>query len=218
MENNSIQEYFNFGVDKSKGAISRYCALFKYAILARVENNPNFDFDNVLNSANACLQWLETAGFFKGPASTRFHEAYEGGLCEHSLKVAERILELHTCEAFKNVPLYSAILVALVHDWCKIGQYESYQKNVKDSSGNWVKETAFKTSDNLKSSLGHGVSSMYLISKWVVLTTDEANAIRWHMGAWRVADSETGELQFANETYPLVHMLQFADQLSIVKY
>ena len=30
------------------------------------------------------LGWLQKSDFFTAPASTRYHGAYEGGLCEHS--------------------------------------------------------------------------------------------------------------------------------------
>ena len=33
------------------------------------------------------LGWLQKSDFFTAPASTRYHGAYEGGLCEHSLDV-----------------------------------------------------------------------------------------------------------------------------------
>ena len=33
------------------------------------------------------LDWLKTTDFFKAPASTRYHGAYENGLCEHSVTV-----------------------------------------------------------------------------------------------------------------------------------
>ena len=35
------------------------------------------------------LDWLDKSDFFQAPASTRFHGAYAGGLCEHSLDVLE---------------------------------------------------------------------------------------------------------------------------------
>ena len=31
------------------------------------------------------LSWLQKSDFFTAPASTKYHGAYEGGLCEHSL-------------------------------------------------------------------------------------------------------------------------------------
>ena len=33
------------------------------------------------------LSWLQKSDFFTAPASTKYHGAYEGGLCEHSMDV-----------------------------------------------------------------------------------------------------------------------------------
>ena len=62
--------------------------------------------------ADRLLDYLASPGcdFFTAPASTRFHGAYEGGLCEHSLNVydclcdymhRDRVKELYglTCSA-----------------------------------------------------------------------------------------------------------------------
>lgn len=35
------------------------------------------------------LDWLCKADFFEAPASTKYHGAYAGGLCQHSLDVYE---------------------------------------------------------------------------------------------------------------------------------
>ena len=40
------------------------------------------------------LDWLEKSDFYRAPASTKYHGAYEGGLCEHSLDVLEQALKL----------------------------------------------------------------------------------------------------------------------------
>ena len=40
------------------------------------------------------IEKLEELGFFKAPASTKFHLNYEGGLLEHSMNVCEMALEL----------------------------------------------------------------------------------------------------------------------------
>ena len=198
-----------------------YNLLLKWAVYCRTcpEGTVPLNLQSKLNhNINSLTDWLSNAGFYTSPASTKYHEAYKGGLCHHSLKVAQNMIMLHKLEAFATVDLASAVLVALVHDWCKIGFYESYEKNVKDEYGNWVKQLAYKYTDEPTMPLGHGVSSMFLAGKWFQLTAEEALAIRWHMGAWRVVDSECNELQAANEKYPLVHMLQFADQLSITQY
>lgn len=166
-----------------------------------------------------CVNWLTTTDFYEAPASTIYHESEVGGLLKHTFAVAYHALKLCALPEFKKVNPEDAIFVALVHDWCKIGYYESYQKNVKnETTGQWEKQTAFKRKDLSYSCLGHGVSSMYIAQKFFKLSIDECCAIRWHMSSWRVVDSEMNELQQANEDYPLVHLLQFADQLSLVKY
>lgn len=163
-------------------------------------------------------QWLRSTDFFTAPASSRYHEAIPGGLLIHSLRVYNNILELMKVDKFNKVDVVSATLVALTHDWCKINYYEVYQKNVKDeSTGQWHKENAYKVNQR-GVTLGHGVTSMFLAQKLFDLMPDECLAIRWHMGHWRVCDAEVDELQQSNEKIPLVHLLQFADQLAIVKY
>ena len=174
---------------------------------------PNIEF-----RLRSMLDWLKKTDFYQAPASTRYHEAYKHGLVQHSLKVYNRLIDLMKTDAFKDVSLASAVITALMHDWCKVDTYEPYMKNVKDdTTGQWHQEKAYRK--NQKSiPLGHGVSSMFLASKFLALTPDEALAIRWHMGHWRVCDDEIDELQKANETCPLVHLIQFADQLAIVNY
>lgn len=174
--------------------------------------------DQLLARMKYTADWLRSTDFFYAPASSQYHDAEPGGLLKHSLRVYNNILELMKVDKFNKVDVASAALVALVHDWCKIDMYEVYQKNVKDeTTGQWHKEDAYRT--NQKGvPLGHGVASMFLAQKLFSLTTEECLAIRWHMGAWRVCDQEMNEMQKSNEKFPLVHLLQFADQLSIVDY
>ena len=164
------------------------------------------------------LDWLRTTDFYTCPASTRYHEAYPSGLLVHSLRVYNIAVSLTATPEFANTDLKSAPLAALVHDWCKIGLYEVYHRNVKDEkTGQWTKQAAYKY--NQKGiPLGHGATSMFLAQKFFHLSAEEALAIRWHQGRWNVCDAEVNEFQLANEKYPLVHLLQFADQLSITDY
>lgn len=168
----------------------------------------------------ACVKWLESTDFFFAPASTAYHEAYQHGLMTHTFNVYNEILDLIELPKFNlpTVKLVDAVTVALVHDWCKIGLYESYMKNVKDEDGKgWHQEIAYKR--NMRGiPLGHGVSSMFIAEKFFRLSNDEALAIRWHQGRWNCCREEMDELQLANEKCPLVHLLQFADQLAIVQY
>ena len=176
------------------------------------------DPDTTFNRICKCLDWLRTTDMYTGPASTQYHESFPGGLLHHSLNVFNRALELSIVTPFKYISYDSIALVALVHDWCKIGLYEPYKRNVQnEETGKWEKKDAYRRKQT-GVPLGHGVSSMFLASKFFRLSTEESLAIRWHMGAWRVVNDEINELQMANEKFPLVHMLQFADQLAIVEY
>ena len=198
--------------------VEMYERLLIGLILQRWEiDHPLEDPDNFLPSAIKSLEWLRQTDFYCAPASTQYHESYSGGLLAHTLKVLDRGLDLLSCQSFSDANMLSYEVCALTHDWCKIGLYEVYKKNVKDEQGNWTQVEAFKT-NQLGVPLGHGVSSMFLAGKFFKLTVEEALAIRWHMSHWRVAEQEVNELQKANEEYPLVHLIQFADQLAIVKY
>lgn len=174
--------------------------------------------DVVIQRIQPALNWIRNTDFYTCPASTIYHDSFEGGLLSHSLTVARNIVELQGISKFNSVPIESAVMVALVHDWCKIGSYSSYEKNVKnDKTGQWEKQKAYKKLDP-PISAGHGVSSCFLANRVFNLNLEEFLAIRWHMGVFNVADNEINELQHANETYPLVMLLQWADHLSCVKY
>ena len=175
--------------------------------------------DTYISSFMLCIEWLRNCKFFECPASSVYHESFPGGLVEHSLKCLEMTKVLASTEVWRDkVDLNSALLCALVHDWCKIGTYESYMRNVQDDNGEWHKVPSYKRSGNYVIPLGHGVSSYFLVSRFFRLSPEECAAIRWHMGRWNVSDEELNELQKANEQYPLVHLIQFADQLSITDY
>jgi len=133
--------------------------------------------DNLLN-------YLESSDFFTAPASSRFHSNFEGGLCEHSVKVYKRFIKILENEYGNNwqetVSLETATIIALLHDVCKIDFYKTDYRNVK-VDGQWVQKPYFSVSDNLP--YGHGEKSVYIISGFIKLTREEAMAINWHMGA-----------------------------------
>ena len=92
------------------------------------------------DGADKLLDYLENkSDFFTAPASARYHGAYEGGLCEHSLNVyhcladylqRERVQELYGLEYTEE----SIAIVALLHDLCKVGCYKKTFRNVKDDA------------------------------------------------------------------------------------
>lgn len=148
----------------------------------------------------------EETDFFSAPASTKYHGAYEGGLLQHSMNVYE-VLRYDPDRNFSFSD--SIIIVALLHDICKANCYRSEKRNVKEN-GVWVEKQVYVFDDELP--LGHGEKSLYLASKFIELSDEEAAAIRWHMGAFDNAfrGGDRG-LNAAYEKYPLAVMLHMAD-------
>lgn len=130
------------------------------------------------------IVWLETTDFYKAPASTRFHGNYEGGLLEHSLNVYDMLnLEVKNImsktEKIK-INQESVILVALLHDLCKVNLYKVDYRNTKNDYGQWIKVPYYTTEDN--EPYGHGEKSVMLAQDFIKLTKEEMYSIRWHMG------------------------------------
>ena len=131
------------------------------------------------------LDYIQKSDFFDAPASTKFHSAYEGGLCVHTLNVYNRFvknLEKEFGEAWQNViSKESATIIALFHDICKTSYYKTDYKNVKEN-GTWVQKPYYMVEDALP--YGHGEKSVYIINGFLRLTREEAMAINWHMGGF----------------------------------
>ena len=62
------------------------------------------------------IDFLDRTDFYTAPASTKFHNAFEGGLAEHSLNVYKALKEL-TKGKWEEDTLR---IVGLLHDLCKI--------------------------------------------------------------------------------------------------
>lgn len=177
------------------------------------------DSDRIAQTAvNKCLTWLHSTDFYAAPASTKYHESYPCGLIQHHLTVYNKMVELLGTETFDGkIKTASALLTALLHDWCKIDFYEMFNRNVKDEeTGTWHQERAYKCKSSAIP-LGHGVTSMFMAMKFFNLSTEQALAIRWHMQAYNVCKNEEFDLMDAAENYPMVRLLQLADQMAIIR-
>ena len=163
--------------------------------------------------ADALLDYLEhRSDFFTAPASARYHGAYAGGLCAHSVNVyrcltdyleRERVKELYGLEVSGE----SAAIAALLHDVCKTGCYRAGTRNVKGPDGRWQAVPTFYYEDSLP--YGHGEKSVYILSAFLRLTREEAMAIRWHMGF--SGDEDKRLVGQALQQYPLAFALSVAD-------
>lgn len=128
------------------------------------------------------LEYIENNGFFNAPASTDYHGAYEGGLCDHSLNVFDAIIDI--CLAADPGARYlretsnweSLAIVSLFHDICKMDSYK-----IKPNIAGGFEEYVWNP-DSVP--LGHGEKSVMLLQDFIKLTEEEKLAIRWHMGAF----------------------------------
>lgn len=169
------------------------------------------------------IERLEEQGFFKAPASTKFHLNYEGGLLEHSMNVCDMALELREVMIRKkeglrdSLPKESVIIAALLHDVCKADIYKPAVKRQKNEHGVWCDVPGFDV-DYSNFPVGHGEKSViWLLQNGLRLTADEIMAIRWHMTAWDLAFQSPemkGNLNAARERCPLMALIQAADGLA----
>jgi hypothetical protein len=154
-------------------------------------------------------EWLVESDFFSAPASTRFHGAYAGGLCEHSVNVWEELVRLLKAYPEVKVTAETAAIISLLHDVCKIGCYKTELRN-KKVNGVWVQQPAYVFQEDFCYG-GHGSKSVYLIQNHMRLTFEEAVTINCHMG---FADRSPGDyaLRGAYEQHPLAWLLHVADE------
>lgn len=131
------------------------------------------------------LDWLINSDYFTAPASSKFHSAYEGGLCQHSLNVFDRfvkILKMEYGEDFSNaISMESVAIIALLHDVCKVDFYKTDYRNVK-VDGQWIQVPYYSIEDKLP--YGHGEKSVYIVGSFIKLTREEAMCINWHGGGF----------------------------------
>ena len=143
------------------------------------------------DGADALLDYLEhKSDFFTAPASARFHGAYAGGLCEHSVNVyhcltayleRERVRELYGLQG--GLP-----------------QREGPRRQVAGGAHLFLRGPP---------ALRHGEKSVYILSGFLRLTREEAMAIRWHMGF--SGDEDKRLVGQALQQYPLALALSVAD-------
>lgn len=161
--------------------------------------------------AEELFKWIENSDFFTAPASTKYHEAYEGGLCEHSVRVWDELYRL--LMAYPEVKIYAetAAIVSLLHDLCKIGCYKTELRNKKNEFGQWV-QVPFYTFQEDTCYGSHGAKSVFIIQKFMKLTDEEIAAINCHMGV----ENGNSAVNDAFRQFPLAFLLHTADMASTI--
>jgi len=146
------------------------------------------------------ISYLQDEGFFKSPASTKFHSSYPGGLAQHSLRVFELLmstyekfdLEKVSAPGQRPLPLRTdnIIIAALLHDICKVGAYIGDKAPYKWNKGQPE---------------GHALLSIERIKAYIELEEIEELMIKFHMGVYGLREFyEEGSWEFKTSAeYPL---------------
>ena len=169
------------------------------------------------------VEELEDLGFFKAPASTKFHLNEDGGLVQHSLNVCKAALSIRKSmielddSLLEALPKDSVIIASLLHDTCKADIYKPTMKKEKNRFGMWCDVPGYDV-DYSNFPLGHGEKSVIvLLRSGFELTDDEIMAIRWHMNAWDLPFQSydiKSNFNKAKEICPLLSLVQAADCLA----
>lgn len=168
------------------------------------------------------LDWLVNKGFFKAPASTKYHGAHEGGLYQHSVSVMKFLVQLTKDNDLHWQDERSPYIVGMFHDLCKIDQYLprwGVKEELEVTPLNETNPVRFTNTivgydynpDTLLK--GHGEKSVMLLSQFYTLTDEEIMCIRYHMGAF-TDKSEWNDYTRAVSQYPNVLWTHQADMLA----
>lgn len=201
---------------------------------AKIESN-KMEFINLIRSISRedcqidrLLYKLEKSDFFVAPASSRYHSAYKGGLCSHSLNVYRNLKKLVEGQwgdiPFPVITEDTIKIVALFHDISKMNFYESYAVNKKvyredgsksDALGRfeWVSEEGFKAKEPANRYLfgTHGQNSERMLSYYIPLSEEESCAIINHHSVY---DNPSLDISPIYNRYSLAVLLHVADMLS----
>ena len=162
------------------------------------------------------IEFLDKTDFFKAPASTKFHGAYEGGLAEHSMSVYEILVHKVKNSIIPiDTPEDSLIIIALLHDICKANYYKVDYRNAKNEFGEWEKVPYYTVDDTIP--YGHGEKSVMMLTEYIKLTSEEKYAIRWHMG-YTEPKELYGTIGEAYKKYPIALLMHEADLESTYFY
>lgn len=189
------------------------------------------EFINLLRSTKRegvenLINWLENkSDFFVAPSSAKYHGAYEGGLCQHSLNVYKAAValladanELALYEKnISKITNETLIITALLHDLCKTNFYVKTIKVFKDEATNtWHHYYMYEINDNFP--LGHGEKSVIMAQNFIRMSAEEIIAIRWHMGSYDrgtiISPYENPSLNNSMNNCPLLIIMQNADMFA----
>ena len=179
---------------------------------------------------------LTQSDFFEAPASAIYHNAFQGGLCQHCLNVYFTLVDF--CKAlFPNVEKDDGTIestcpysddtlkiVALFHDFDKMNKYERTVQNKKiysetgskyDEMGkyDWVSVPGYKRKEAKDTFFigTHGENSAYMTETFIPLSSEEHAAILSHHAVYDNPKLDTTAIY---SRYHLACLLHVADLTS----
>ena len=162
------------------------------------------------------LKHMEENGFYTAPCSGQYHLCVDGGLAEHSINVMNTCFKVANT-LYKEVSSESIVIVSLLHDLGKMGQYgkPNYTPNMikdgkptKDEPEQKYKISESKPYETNKDLLyvDHEISSISIASQLIALTEEEAYSVLYHNGLY----TPLGRSLNGKET-PIQMILHFSD-------
>ena len=205
----------------------------KYAEEVLLTNKQEFiDLLHKIKRPNANIEGLikklEGSDFFIAPASTKYHNAFKGGLVEHCLNVYYNLLNLVDMKGLKGeISEESIIICGLLHDLSKMNFYDYYYKNEKvyrpdgskqDSLGrfDWEPVRTYKIRDAKDRFIfgNHEETSEFMIKTYIPLSVAESVAILNHHGGMGYDSIPINTISDKYNRYPLSSLLHMADFLA----
>jgi hypothetical protein len=148
------------------------------------------DFDEFIEFLEKETTWLTA------PASVRYHLNVEKGLLQHSVGVTKNLLKIKNLFA-PTISDESCVIVALFHDVGKVGMPHAPR---------YLKQGDRYVYNQNQVEMQIANRSLYLVSKYVPLSDEEAQAILYHDGQY-IAENRF----IAHKECPLTLLLTFAD-------
>lgn len=157
------------------------------------------------------IKYMEDNGFFTSPCSTEHHLCKEGGLAEHSLNVYRAMVQFYNPQSEFTSKEDSIIIVSLLHDLGKTGQFNkpNYVPNmINDKKSKELIQSEKKPFETNKKLLAipHEIRSIQIASQFIELTEEENFAILYHNGMYSDL-----KYQIQGKERPLQLLLHFAD-------
>ena len=143
------------------------------------------------------IEFLENkTTWLSSPASTKYHLNVEKGLLIHSVGVTYNLLEIKAT-LMPHLREEACIICGLFHDVGKLGM-PSKPLYIKGDSGYYYNPETVP--------MGLAVRSLYLVSKYIDLSDEEAQAVCYHDGQY-IQENKI----IAHKESPLTLLLHYAD-------